>query len=76
MSDHHRGPNVVLSGGDPALVLREDERFRYVPDPDVVKIKLPRGGRYEHFEASEQTTVHEGRELRVFVWTGCTYVAE
>ncbi|QMU71576.1 DUF5988 family protein [Streptacidiphilus sp. P02-A3a] len=66
-------PNVVLRGGPSSL--SDDLRIRYLPNTEV-KFKILRGNRYEHFEPTEQTTVHDDRELQVFVWTGCTYVAE
>ncbi|MFJ2707514.1 DUF5988 family protein [Streptomyces sp. NPDC087428] len=34
------------------------------------------GNRYEHFEASSDTALVDDHELRVYVWTQCTYVAE
>ncbi|NJQ05121.1 DUF5988 family protein [Streptomyces lonarensis] len=68
-------PNVFLSGG-PSSVLTEAEQLRYIADLDVPKIKVSRGNRYEHFEATAETTLIDDRELRVFVWTHNTYVAE
>ncbi|MFD0278337.1 DUF5988 family protein [Kitasatospora sp. NPDC127111] len=66
-------PNVFLTG---AAALTGAERLRHVADVDVAKVKVPLGNRYEHFEASSETTLVDDRELRVFVWTHSTYVAE
>ncbi len=68
-------PNVLLTGG-PSSVITEGQRTRYLADIDVPKIKIPRGNRYEHFEATAETTLVDDHELRVFVWTHSTYVAE
>ncbi|WP_225798269.1 DUF5988 family protein [Streptomyces aculeolatus] len=73
--DDNDAPNVFLKGGSPSAI-DDDERLRYLPDPDVAKVRVLRGNRYEHFEASSETTRVGDRELRVFVWTRCTYVAE
>ncbi|MBV6701495.1 DUF5988 family protein [Kitasatospora aureofaciens] len=67
------GPNVFLAG---APALTGAEQLRYVADLDAAKVKVPLGNRYEHFEASTETTLVDDRELRVFVWTHSTYVAE
>ncbi|MCC9312007.1 DUF5988 family protein [Kitasatospora sp. RB6PN24] len=72
MNDN-RAPNVFLTG---APALTGAERLRHVADVDAAKVKVPLGNRYEHFEASARTTVVDDRELRVFVWTHSTYVAE
>ncbi|MER6400552.1 MULTISPECIES: DUF5988 family protein [unclassified Kitasatospora] len=66
-------PNVFLTG---APVLTGAERLRHVADTGATKVKVPLGNRYEHFEASSETTLVDDRELRVFVWTHSTYVAE
>lgn len=50
--------------------------MRYLPDLTVDAVKVLCGNRYEHFEANTETTVIDDRELRVFEWTRCTYVAE
>ena len=42
----------------------------------VSAVKVLFGNRYEHFEANSETTFVDDRELQVFVWTRCTYVAE
>ncbi|MCI3934421.1 MULTISPECIES: DUF5988 family protein [unclassified Streptomyces] len=68
-------PNVFLSGGSRSLITDED-RLHYLPDLGVDKVKVLCGNRYEHFEASSETTRVDDRELRVFVWTQRTYVAE
>ena len=74
--DDTGAPNVFLSGGGSRTALADEERLRYLPDPDVTKVKILCGNRYEHFEASTDTTLVDERELRVFVWTRRTYVAE
>lgn len=68
-------PNVFLSGGS-CPYIDDADRLRYVPDPAVDRVKVLSGNRYEHFEANAETTVIEDQEVRVFVWTRCTYVAE
>ncbi|GHI04349.1 DUF5988 family protein [Streptomyces cellostaticus] len=73
--DDNGAPNVFLTGA-PATVIAGEEQLRYIADLDVTKVKIPRGNRYEHFEASSETTLVDDRELRVFVWTHSTYVAE
>jgi hypothetical protein len=65
--------NALLRGGPPSLTLRD--RIRYVENIDE-KIKLPNGNRYEHFEPTGETDLLLGRNLYVFAWAGCTYVAE
>ncbi|MEU0304596.1 DUF5988 family protein [Streptomyces sp. NPDC006175] len=67
-------PNVILRGG-PSPYLSEDQRICYVEQLDE-KLKLPRGNRYEHFEPTAESEVHEGVPLRVFTWTGATQFAE
>jgi hypothetical protein len=67
-------PNVLLRGGfEPDRI--DAERIQYVPEPGTV-IKEFNGNRYDHFESTAETAVHGDRELAVFVWTACTYVAE
>ncbi|MFC8723060.1 DUF5988 family protein [Kitasatospora sp. NPDC057198] len=66
-------PNVLLTG---APALTGAARLRHVADVDVPKVKVPLGNRYEHFEASSETTLVDDRELRVFIWTHSTFVAE
>ncbi|WP_234320397.1 DUF5988 family protein [Streptomyces sp. SBT349] len=73
--DDNGAPNVFLSGGSRAAIA-DEERLCYLPDLDVAKVSVLRGNCYEHFEASSETTLVDGRELRVFVWTRRTYVAE
>ncbi|MGK5638816.1 DUF5988 family protein [Streptomyces sp. URMC 126] len=73
--DDNGAPNVFLSGGS-RLAIADEERLRYVSDPGVTTVKVLSGNRYQHFEASPETTLVDDRELRVFVWTRCTYVAE
>lgn len=73
--DDNGAPNVFLTGA-PAAVIAAEDRLRYVADLDATKVKIPRGNRYEHFEASSETTRVDDHELRVFVWTHSTYVAE
>ncbi|MEU9268784.1 DUF5988 family protein [Streptomyces sp. NPDC048251] len=73
--DDNGAPNVFLRGGI-RTAIADEERLRFLPDLDVDKVKVLCGNRYEHFEASSETTVVDDRELRVFVWTSCTYVAE
>lgn len=68
-------PNVFLTGGPPS-VITEERQLHYIENLNVPKVKLPFGNRYEHFEASSETTYVDDRELRVFVWTHSTYVAE
>lgn len=68
-------PNVFLSGGSRSAIA-DEERLRYLPDLNVTKVKILCGNRYEHFEASADTKLVGDRELRVFVWTRRTYVAE
>jgi hypothetical protein len=65
-------PNIILRGGPE---IPESERLQFVPDTGK-KLKLFRGHRYDHFEPTDQTLQHSGWELRVFLWTGSTYVAE
>ena len=67
-------PNAVLAGG-PAHSLPEAERLRHITSSES-KLKLLRGNRYEHFQRTAETILHELGELRVFAWIGSTYVAE
>lgn len=73
--DDNGAPNVFLSGGSRSA-LADEQRLHYVSDVSMTKVKVLNGNRYEHFEASTETTLVDDRELRVFVWTQCTYVAE
>jgi hypothetical protein len=66
-------PNVILHGGPASLPLAD--RIQYVENTDE-KVKLPMGNRYEHFEPTCEMERHFERDLRILVWTGCTYVAE
>lgn len=65
-------PNVLLNGGKG---IPDAERIRFLAKSDT-KFKLFRGNRYEHFEPTGRTVLHEGRELTLFVWSATTYVAE
>lgn len=67
-------PNAILTGG-PGDLISDIDRIRYVED-QCDRLKLLRGNRYDHFERSAETVPHELGELRVFVWSGLTYVAE
>ncbi|MGW2212700.1 DUF5988 family protein [Streptomyces sp. NPDC001781] len=73
--DDKSAPNVFLRGGS-GTFLSDEERLRYVPDLDVEKVKVLCGNRYEHFEASSETTLIGDRALKVFEWAHCTFVAE
>jgi hypothetical protein len=73
--DDNRAPNVYLSGGS-AKAIADEDRLRYLPDLDVPKVRVLCGNRYEHFEASSETALVNGREVKVFVWTLRTYMAE
>lgn len=67
-------PNVLLRGG-PSAAFPDEERVRHVPDRETT-LKLIRGNRYEHWEPTAEKVRHGDRELQVFVWSGCTYLAE
>ncbi|MEU9988288.1 DUF5988 family protein [Streptomyces sp. NPDC007971] len=73
--DNNGAPNVFLTGA-PVTAVAAEERLHHLADLGASKVKIPRGNRYEHFEASSETTLVDDRELRVFVWTHSTYVAE
>ncbi len=64
---------ILCGGGADELPLVE--RIRYLADVDQT-FKLYLHNRYEHFTPSDETLLHEGRPLRVFVWSTRTYVAE
>ncbi|MFC0602416.1 DUF5988 family protein [Streptomyces palmae] len=70
--------NAVLRGA-PALLSAdtspEDERIVTVDDLDQV-VKLPRGSHYDHYAPTAEWQERAGRNLRVFVWSRRTYVAE
>ncbi|MBO1415273.1 DUF5988 family protein [Streptomyces sp. FH025] len=66
-------PNVFLTG---ASAITGSERLRHVADVGAAKVTVPLGNRNVHFEDSSETTLVDGRELRVYVWTHSTYVAE
>ena len=66
--------NAILLGGL-STALPDHERVRYVADGDT-KVKVAMGNRYEHFESTRETFRHGHQDLRVFAWTGRTYVAE
>jgi hypothetical protein len=68
-----RDPNIVLQGGPASLP--DAERMRHLSDTHE-KLKLRHLNRYEHFEPTSHMRVHQGRDLKVFEWTGTTYVAE
>lgn len=65
--------NVILHGGPQSL--SADERVRHVENT-AEKVKLLQGNHYEHFEPTEETERRRGRDLLIYEWTGCTYVAE
>lgn len=65
--------NIVLHGGPSSL--SSHERIRHVENTDE-KVKLLLGNHYEHFEPTEKAERRLGRDLRIYVWAGCTYVAE
>lgn len=70
----HTAPNAILHGG-PSEYLPEERRLRHVPEPqDVLKVLC--GNRYEHFRRSPETVRRGPLDLRVFTWTGYTYLAE
>lgn len=69
-----RETNALLRGG-PSAEFTEEQRVRHVPE-GTSTLKLARGNRYEHFQPTGETVHHRGRDLRVFVWSGCTYLAE
>lgn len=73
--DDKGAPNVFLRGGS-GMRLADEERLRYLPNLDVDKVKVLCGNCYEHFEASSETTLIDGRELKTFVWARRTFVAE
>jgi hypothetical protein len=68
----HR-PNALLRGGPPHH--GGAARTRHVADQGAV-LKVLSGNRYDHFEPTSETALHDGRELRVFTWVRSTYVAE
>lgn len=70
---HDNEPNVILCGGHSSLPLTE--RICYVHDTGE-KVKLLKENHYEHFAPTAQTQRHLGRDLQVFMWVGCTEVAE
>ncbi len=65
--------NVVLHGGPSSLGLQE--RVRHTNNL-TEKIKVLLGNRYEHFEPTSEIDSTFGRDLIVYVWKECTYVAE
>ncbi|WP_048574262.1 DUF5988 family protein [Streptomyces leeuwenhoekii] len=65
---------MILRGGV-SPYLTDNQRICYVEDTDD-KLKLLRGNRYEHFEPTTESEIHNGTELRVFVWVGGTKLAE
>jgi Family of unknown function (DUF5988) len=67
-------PDAILDGG-PSDVAERD-RLLHLTDPSATKVKLLIGNRYEHFELTTKVANHQARELKVFEWTGSTYVAE
>jgi Family of unknown function (DUF5988) len=66
-------PNVILRGAPSTLP--PSKHICYVEDISD-RFKLPTGNHYEHFEPTPEVEKRFGRDLRVFVWTGCTYIAE
>lgn len=71
--DNSLEANVVLHGGPSSLSPRE--RVRHVENTSE-KVKLLLGNHYEHFEPTAKAERRRGRDLRIYVWAGCTYVAE
>ncbi|WP_331749097.1 MULTISPECIES: DUF5988 family protein [unclassified Streptomyces] len=67
-------PNVILRGGA-SPYLTDNQRIRYVENTDD-KLKLLQGNRYEHFEPTTENEIHDGMQLRVFIWVGGTKLAE
>lgn len=74
MAEEHT-PNVYLRGGSPPGIA-DEERLHFVSDIDVPNVKILCGNRYEHFEASPEIAQVNGIEVRVFLWSRRTYVAE
>lgn len=66
-------PNVILRGGPSSW--SDERRVLALVDPENTYKPL-NGNRYEHFEPTEELVVRDGRKLRVFAWTRCTYIAE
>jgi Family of unknown function (DUF5988) len=66
--------NTVLVGG-PANDLPFDQRLRRVDDAGET-VKVPGGNRYDHYRPTGEVHIHDGRQLRVYVWAHRTYVAE
>lgn len=66
-------PNAILRGGPSSWP--DDLRVLALDDPEST-CKLLNGNRYEHFEPTRELAVRGGRQLRVFAWTRCTYIAE
>lgn len=72
MSTH--SPNVILVGGPPPE-LSQEHRVVFVEDVQT-KVKIQNGNRYEHFEPTGEKVVNDKRELLVYAWSACTYIAE
>ncbi|MCX4638578.1 DUF5988 family protein [Streptomyces platensis] len=66
-------PNAILKGGPSHFP--EHLRIRHLTDP-TEKVKVLFGNRYEHFEATSETTNQPVDGLQVFVWVDHTYIAE
>lgn len=69
-----RTPNAFLVGG-PLGAVTETDRVCFVEE-SAESLKLDRGNRYEHYSRSPETLEHETGLLRVYTWTGSTFVAE
>ncbi|RDD85890.1 DUF5988 family protein [Streptomyces parvulus] len=65
-------PNIILVGGKD---IPDDQRLHQV-EKFTDRIKLAVENRYEHFEATPEVRVVDGRSLRVYDWIYRTYVAE
>lgn len=67
-------PNAVLHGGH-HTTCGPYERYIYVDDVAGM-VKISTGNGYDHFVPTNETTSHQGQDVRVFVWSHRTYVAE
>ena len=64
---------VVLVGGPESLPIAA--RILEIPDA-TDKVKIPFGAGYEHFLASDETSIVDGERLPVYRWCGATRIAE
>lgn len=55
--------------------MNDQSRVRHAENTEAT-LKISSGGCYEHFQPTPEWVRHDGHELRVFVWTHRTYVAE